>query len=265
MPELPDVEVLRRYVKATALHQKIEEVEVHSPEMLYGVSARTLRTQLKGNRFEITDRYGKHLFIGLNDGQWLTLHFGMTGSLAYFKILRKVPSYTRLLITFSNGFHLAYDSQRKLGMIGLIKDTSAFVLLKGLGPDALDSDLAVSDLKRLFAGKRASIKSTLMDQRVIAGIGNIYSDEILFQSRIHPEARAGELDNETTKTLLRAIKHVLRIAIDRQADPERLPASWLLTSRQPNGICPKCGTHLARTQLAGRTAYFCMNCQHRKV
>ena len=261
MPELPDVEVLRRYVCATSLRQKIDDVEVRSPEMLDGISARVLRARLKGDQFENTRRHGKYLFIGLKRGPWLALHFGMTGRLAYFRDLKRTPPHTRVLIAFSNGFRLAYDCQRKLGKVALVEDPPVLLRRKGLGPDAFEAHLEVPDLKRLFMRRRAPVKSVLMEQGTIAGIGNIYSDEILFQAGLHPRACPGKLDDDALHALLRALKHVLRIAIERRADPKRLPASWLRLTRQPGGECPNCAARLARMKLARRSAYFCPNCQ----
>ena len=182
MPELPDVEVFKRYLDATSLHQEIEEVDVRTRQLLENTSIRHLRRGLEGRRFESTRRHGKNLFAGLDDGDWLLLHFGMTGDLAYFKHIEDDPQYDRLLLTFANGYHLAYVSQRKLGELALIEGVDEFVEQKDLGPDALN-DLGRDTFEEIVAGRRAMAKSLLMDQQTIAGIGNVYSDEILFQAQ----------------------------------------------------------------------------------
>ncbi len=257
------MEVWRRYANATVLQQKIDDVEVRAPEMLEGITPRTFRVRLQGDRFAVTKRHGKYLFLGLKGGSWVTLHFGMTGFLKYFRDPERAPPHTRLLVTFSNGFHLAYDCQRKLGMVALLEDPGSLVRRKGLGVDALDPGLGLSDIKRLLAGKRTRIKTALMDQHLIAGIGNIYSDEILFQSRVHPGCPARDLDEAGHKVLFRSLRQLLRMAIRCTADPGRLPPTWLLLSRHPGGTCPTCGAALTGVRLSGRSCYFCANCQRR--
>ena len=117
MPELPDVEVFKRYLDATALHKTITDVEVESTQILDGVSKGKLHKSLKGRQFLSTHRHGKHLLVALEKESWLTLHFGMTGFLKYFKQMDKDPEHDRMLISFDNGYHLAYVSQRKLGAV----------------------------------------------------------------------------------------------------------------------------------------------------
>ncbi|RMH32511.1 MAG: Fpg/Nei family DNA glycosylase [Nitrospirae bacterium] len=260
MPELPDVEALRIYLNATSLHQRISNVDVRSPEMLRDVTPAVLCERLCGDQFCETSRHGKHLFVHLERGSWLIMHFGMTGGLAYFKNSRH-PIYTRLLITFANGFHLAYLSQRKLGKIGLTVHPRTFVRDHRLGPDALDPKLTPLMLKRLLASRRAPIKLVLMDQHVIAGIGNLYADEILFQSAIAPTTPACQLNEQALYRLERTTKRVLRLAVAKQADPKQFPRSWLFRSRKPGGSCPRCRTHLHTMKLGGRTTFWCPTCQ----
>lgn len=216
-----------------------------------------------GRRLVGTRRHGKYLFLRLTGGSWLAIHFGMTGALAYGRAVRDVPPHTRLLIHFENGAHLAYDSRRKLGKISLIRDPGAFLRRRRLGPDALDPRLTEGRLQKVLAGRRASIKAALLDQHLIAGIGNIYADEVLFQARIDPRTRASRLDRESLRALIGAIRHVLRLAVARHVDPARLPKTWLLPRRSPGGRCPRCRGRLTRLALGGRTAYFCGRCQVR--
>jgi len=125
MPELPDVENYKRYLDETALHQKIEDVAVGSPKILRGLSGPRLREALRGRQMQRSRRYGKHLLVALDDGTWLTLHFGMTGRLAYFKGLADDPRHDRLRFDFANGYHLAYLDQRMLGEVGLAENADA--------------------------------------------------------------------------------------------------------------------------------------------
>ncbi len=261
MPELPDVEVFKGYLDATSLHQRIREVEVVERKVLAEVSARALGEALGGRTFATTRRHGKYLLVKLEEGLWMTLHFGMTGSLKYFKGERAKPLYGRLLVHFDNGFRLAYVSRRMLGKVGLAEGPEGLVREKGLGPDALGLDSEA--FAGLFKKTGATVKSALMDQGRIAGVGNIYSDEVLFQAGIHPETRAHGLTDKELRELFGAMRRVLALAIRRKADPARLPRAYLVPNRREGGRCPRCKNPLERTKVSGRKAYYCPRRQPR--
>lgn len=261
MPELPDVAAFKQYFDATSLHQEIETVEVHSRQVLEGVSAEELRAALEGRTFESTERYGKWLFVALDDGDWLVLHFGMTGNLKYFMDIDEEPEYDRLLIRFTNGYHLAYESMRKLGEVEIIEDPAQFVEEKGLGPDALSPDFDLAAFKEVLAGRRGMAKSTLMNQRIVAGIGNVYSDEILFQAGVHPRTNFNQLGEKALEEIYCAMNHVLQTAIEHQAIPDDFPESYVIPHRHGDGKCPRCEADLERVKVSGRSAYYCPHCQ----
>src|SRR5213083_3793780 len=148
MPELPDVETFKRYLDATALHQRIARVEVLSADLLKGISGRELVRRLKGRRFESTRRHGKHLFVRADGDFWLRLHFGMTGSLRYFKHEEQAPTHVRVLFVFANAHSLAFEDQRKFGEVGLVEDVGEYLRKRGLGPDALD--ISLSEFREIF-------------------------------------------------------------------------------------------------------------------
>jgi len=259
MPELPDVETFKRYVDSTSLNHRIKKVEVDAPRMLR-IAPRILRKALEGSEFSKTERLGKHLLIRVKGGPWLVLHFGMSGMLEYAKDACERPAHTHLLVHFANGYRLAGIWQRRLGRIDLAGDPVAYAEAHDLGPDALDPAIGLKDFKQMLRERRGTIKAALMDQSFLAGIGNIYSDEILFQSGIRPDVKLSEF-SDAVRALHRAIRHVLRIAIARQADPDRLPESWLLPHRHKGGKCPHCGGALQQKRSSGRAAYFCPHCQ----
>lgn len=261
MPELPDVETFKRYVDATALHQPIETVEVDAARELNGMAPVTLARRLSGQSLERTHRHGKHLFVHVSGDGWLRLHFGMTGRLRYFRDDDKRPDHTRLLLRFDNGYQLAYDCQRRLGSIGLVDDPDAFINDNELGPDALDPALDESGFCKLMADRRGTVKPALMDQAFIAGLGNVYVDEILFRARLHPRAEPRKLDAKTCGRLYRAMHDILDEAIACQADPDRLPGSWLLHHKSPGETCPRCGEPLDKITVSGRSTWFCPGCQ----
>src|SRR6266487_6769496 len=261
MPELPDVETFKRYLDATSLHQRISGVDVQDRYILKGVSMDELARRLKGCRFESSRRRGKHLFVRADGDLWLRLHFGMTGSLQYFKHDEQAPRHTRVLFVFANAHCLAFEDQRKFGEIGLIADVNEFLKKRALGPDALD--VGLSEFKDILAKHHGAVKSILMNQKLIAGIGNIYADEILFRARIHPATQVSALKEKTVAKLFRAARDILKKAIEAKADMDRMPKSWLLPHRHKGGKCPRCGRKLRSATIGGRTAWFCAQCQKR--
>ena len=261
MPELPEVETFKRYLDATSLHQRITDVNVLSRYLLKDVSAPKLAHQLKGRRFESSKRHGKHLFVRIDEELWLRLHFGMTGSLRYFKDEERAPRYIRVIFVFEKDYRLAFDDQRKFGEIGLVKNVDEFLKARGLGPDALDID--VKEFNDLLRKHRGSVKSILMNQKLIAGIGNIYADEILFHARVHPATQISVLNDKAVATLFRSVRYILRKAIEAKADMKRMSKSWLLAHRAKGGRCPRCGRKLKSSTIGGRTAWFCKHCQTR--
>jgi formamidopyrimidine-DNA glycosylase len=262
MPELPDVEIFKRYLDATSLHQRIDDVDVRNAYILKETSARELVRKLKGRRFGSSRRHGKHLFVRADGDVWLRLHFGMTGSLQYFKNDQQAPRYARVLFAFANNHRLAFDDQRMFGEIGLVKDVDEFLKKRGLGQDALDVDLA--EFKNILAKHRGAVKTILLNQKLIAGIGNIYADEILFRVRIHPATQTSALKEKAVAKLIRATRYVLERAIAAKADVDRMPKSWLMPHRGKGGKCPRCGRELKSSTIGGRTSWFCPRCQKRK-
>jgi formamidopyrimidine-DNA glycosylase len=259
VPELPDVEYFKRYIDATSLHRRIERVEVRDRRVLEGVSPRRLDRTLRGHRFASSRRHGKHLGLRVGADGWLVLHFGMTGEPKAFEGAADEPPSTQVLVRFAGDRFLAYVSQRKLGRVRLVDDFTLFVEERRLGPDALALDLPA--FRRLLAGRRGSIKSLLMNQKALAGIGNVYADEILFQARLHPKSCVGRVRGERATRLHRAMRRVLGTAAERKADPARMPRSWLLPRRDEDGSCPRCGHELATVKSGGRTSRLCPACQ----
>jgi formamidopyrimidine-DNA glycosylase len=271
MPELPEVETFKRYLDSTSLHQRIRTVDVRSAYVVKGVSPRQLARRLKGRSFESSRRHGKHLFVRTGGDLWLRLHFGMTGSLQYFKDEEQAPKpacaeasagrHTRVLFVFANAHRLAFEDQRKFGEIGLLKDVDEFLKKRALGPDALD--ISLPQFKEIFGKHRGAVKTILLNQKLIAGIGNIYADEILFRARIHPATQVSALKEKTVAKLFRAARDILKKAVKAKADMDRMPKSWLLPHRGKGGKCPRCGCELKSATIGGRTAWFCTHCQKR--
>lgn len=263
MPELPEVEIQKEYLDANALNSRITKTEVRSPEMLAGVSVRQLQRALKGRVFERSRRHGKYLFARVSGGPWLVMHFGMTGSLQFFREKDQEPKFSRILIYFEKGRRLAYISRRKLGRVQLVDSVGEFIEEQQLGPDALDPTYSFKQFNQSYAGSSSMIKSALMNQKALAGVGNEYSDEILYQAGVHPQKKCREMSEEDLKLVYRQMRKVLRTAVERKADPSRYPRSFLLPHRHGDGKCPGGKGDLKSIKVGGRTSFFCPSRQRK--
>lgn len=265
MPELPDVEIFRRLVELKCNRRSIDHAVVSDVGILEGISAPALLRRLKGEALGLPRRHGKHLMLALDRDGVLTMHFGTNGALLLVPANEPDPPYTRLQLHLAGGDRLDYVNPRRIGRVGFAQSAEAFVAEAELGPDALDPAFDLKTFAATLAKSKRDIKSVLMDQATVAGIGNIYSDEILFQARMHPGTVAASLDSERSKHLFHAMKKVLETAIEHGAGSEqaaeRAPPGSLLPERHPGGRCPRCGVPLATVKRGGRTAYFCRQCQ----
>jgi len=253
MPELPEVEMARRYLEATALHQTIQAAEVKDGRILARVSARELEEALAGKQFRCASRHGKRLFLKLHDSLWLALHLGLTGRLIDQQSGAKELRHTRLLVSFENGHRLAFDDPRIFGEVGLVKSPAAFLVERKIGPDALL--LGREGFLEIMSGRNGLIKPALLNQNLVAGLGNLYADEALFQAGICPKTRG--LTIEQLIALYSSIQEVLKTALSTDADLSKLPDSYLLPHRHPGGTCPRDGALLRHEKIVGRTSYFC--------
>jgi formamidopyrimidine-DNA glycosylase len=253
MPELPDVEAFRGYLDATALHHAVTGVHVRDERILEGTTPAALGRALHGRALTGTRRHGKHLLALVEEDGALVLHFGMTGGLRY----EREPQLGRsdvMVVDFDNGYHLVIESQRRLGRVGLTRDPEGFAGARDLGPDALS--LSEEAFLGCLGSGRATVKSALMDQGRLAGIGNVYSDEILFDAGIHPRRRLSGLGDDERRRLYGSLRRVLEQAADCGADPDCFPDDWLTPAREARP-CPRCGGTIEKLTVSGRTAYAC--------
>ncbi|MGW1375738.1 Fpg/Nei family DNA glycosylase [Streptomyces sp. NPDC002446] len=257
MPELPDVEEFRRIFARCAQGRVIQRIEVHDAGVLHGVSARQLRRALEGRRFAAPERHGKWL-IARTGGPTLLLHFGMTGELVCGAPADDVQAHDRVLFTLGRGRQLRYRDQRKLQGLWLVDDAGLERKLGGQGPDA--AAITRGEFRAALAGHRGSLKSVLMDQSVLAGLGNLLVDEVLWRALLHPARPARELTGDESGRLYTEMRRTLRSAVRAGRVPPR--DSWLTGHRDDaHAACPRCDAPLSRRRLAGRGTVWCPRCQ----
>jgi len=265
MPELPDVEGFKRVLAKNALRKTIDQVVVSDARILGKLPVGTFASRLKGAKLIAVRRHGKHLMANIDRGGWLTLHFGMTGALQFVGKPDGEPPFTRVRLDFADDGSLAYTNKRMIGRVGLVEDAADFIAAEKLGLDALDRRLDFDAFSTAVLSLKRDVKSVLMEQEVIAGIGNIYSDEILFQARINPAERIDKLSPNQFKHLFVEMRRVLKTAVARGAGSEqfveRMPKGSLLPERNKGGRCPRCRSVLKVFKIGGRTAYCCPQCQ----
>jgi formamidopyrimidine-DNA glycosylase len=263
---------MRRFLQSTALHKTVEDVEIKAARLVpdeetnEDPTEKEFKKDIVGHSFASTRRHGKWLFVALEGegNRSIVFHFGMTGGLKYFKDMDDEPEYARVLFHFENGYQLAYLSKRKLGELEVISSVDKFIKEKDLGPDALDPDFDLAAFKKAVADRHAMVKTTLMDQEIMAGIGNVYSDEILYKAGIYPRTEIDTLDEDELTELFHTMKKVLKTAIKYDAKPDQFPDSYLTPHRHEGGHCPKCDAELKRVQVGSRHAYYCPNRQKKK-
>jgi formamidopyrimidine-DNA glycosylase len=257
MPELPDVEGFRRYLDRYATAKRISEVEVHSADIVRNRSAQGLARALRGRRFAKPQRHGKWLLARTN-GPTLLMHFGMTGGLRWVGSPDGPEPHDRVVFRFRGG-ELRYHNMRKLGGLWLATSERELERVTGpLGPDALEVDR--ERVEELLAGRRGGLKAALMDQRLIAGIGNELSDEILWQARLAPSRSVGSLDERERRGLFDSMRKVIAESCRHGRIPRK--RTWLTSQRGVDDpTCPRCRTGFRRSRAAGRRGYYCPRCQ----
>lgn len=260
MPELPDVELARRTLLRAVDGRAFLEVEVREPGLLAeGLEPEALEQAVSGATLVEARRHGKQLFGAMDGGPWLRFHFGMSGFLAAWDEGDVPSEYPYVVFRLEDGRRLAFDCRRKLGEVELVEDPDAWIADRDLGPDALALD--ADRFLEAQAGRRGMVKTALMDQSRMAGIGNEFSDEVLFQARLHPRTKMSSLSEEDRRDLHATLTSTLRTAIDAGMEAEALPDDWLLPVREEGAACPRCGDEIHRIEISGRGCYVCPTCQ----
>ncbi len=257
MPELPEVAYSKKYVDATALHKKIKLVRVPEPKLLQATQ-KDAEKILTGKEFTQSIRHGKYLFLKTSDNDFLVFHFGMTGKFD-FSHEDDPPEYTRFYLEFQDNSKLFFICPRKLGKIYISESMEDFLEEHSVGKDALE--FSKKEFRELLEGKRGSIKGALTNQSLIAGIGNMYADEILFQTKIHPKKAVNELSEKEIGEIYKKMGQVLETVIDSKQKEAGLPKNYLTRHRKEGDDCPNCKGKVEMLKISGRSTYFCPSCQ----
>lgn len=269
MPELPDVEGFRRVLADHAVGLRIDEVDVTDAGVLRNVGVEEFRRELSGRYLEEPRRLGKWLVAPTRrergghrpDDPSVVFHFGMTGGLLWSDRDGETRhQHDRIVLVLTNG-ELRYRDMRKLQGVRLPRtDADVDELLGSTGPDAFD--LTPAELGERLEGLRRQLKPALMDQEVVAGLGNLLVDEILWRSHLHPGRPTTDLSRADRDRLHRRMRTVLRDSVAVGHVPGR--SSWLTGNREKEGApCPHCGTPLRHSRIGGRTTVWCPHCQER--
>jgi formamidopyrimidine-DNA glycosylase len=273
MPELPEVETTRLQLEPHLVGRRFDHVAIDDPRLVRPFEPTAVAAELEGERVASLDRRGKYLIVRFESGRSLLIHLRMTGS------LRCAPAgeldadpHRRALVTLDDGADVAYRDVRRFGTWQLLE--------QGELDPYLDERLGVEPLGRTFTSKRlaerlegrlAPIKAALLDQRTVAGLGNIYVDEALWRAQIHPRRPAKSLDPDEVATLTRAVKAALRAGVARQgaslrdySTPDgargRMQDRFRVYGRDGEP-CSRCGTPVEKIRTAGRGTWYCPNCQ----
>jgi len=239
------------------LNSKVLQVEVLDPRMLKGITPDALARKLRNQKAVGTGRRGKNLFVCFNQGA-LYIHLGMSGSISFIEDTDWHSSHERLRITVDRGV-MILDDPRRFGRFGWGRSMEHLISENALGPDAL----TVSDEEfcSRLQGRRGSIKPLLLDQSVVAGVGNLYADEALFQEMLHPGTKARTLSRTEMAKLGKRIRKVLETSIAVRTEFSKLPDGFLLRDRRERAPCPRCGVGLETLRIGGRTTIICPRCQ----
>jgi formamidopyrimidine-DNA glycosylase len=279
MPELPEVETIAKGLRQTIVGKKVKEVQAIFPKIVkqkFNVFKKTVaQKKIVGVR-----RRGKYLLIDLSGGKTIMVHLGMTGNLLFVNATsgrhrsptKPISKHDHLIFKFCNSnTHLCYNDQRKFGKIKVFntQEESNVPELKKLGPEALD--VTSSELVNIFAKRKGKIKSALLNQHIMAGLGNIYADESLFEAKINPTQRVDHLSDVKLRNLHKAIRKILRKAIkaggssiDNYLNIDGKKGKFQLQHKvygREGERCSRCGAEIKRIKINQRSSCFCPRCQ----
>ena len=273
MPELPEVETIRLALEPHVVGRRFERVEINDSRLVRPFEPIAIAAELEGERVAALDRRGKYLIVRFESGRVLLIHLRMTGSLRHAAggTLGDDP-HRRAVVNLDDGSDVAYRDVRRFGTWYLLEPEEVEdYLQRRLGGEPLERSFTASRLAERLAGRRAPIKAALLDQRTVAGLGNIYVDEALWRAQLHPLRPAGTLAADELTRLTKGIREALRAGIARQgaslrdySTPDgrrgRAQERFRVYGRAGEP-CPRCGTPIDKIRAAGRGTWYCPSCQ----
>lgn len=271
MPELPEVETIVRSLRPKLEGKMIAGVEIGYSPIIGYPDAETFAAELIGRTIQVVKRRGKYIVMEVTGEELLITHLRMSGRLIYTEADHEVEKHTHVIITLDDGHQLRFVEVRKFGRMFLLakNDLRQAGGFAALGPEPLE--LSFAAFQNQIAEKTTKIKPLILNQEILAGIGNIYADEALFLSKLHPERQAHTLSTEDQEQLYHAIQHVLRQGIENRGTSKRDYVdgfgevggnqNHLQVYGREGEKCNLCGTVIVRIQVGGRSSHVCLNCQ----
>ena len=265
MPELPEVETIKNELSPHVIGRSVSGLSFFWEGIVRQPSLEEFYSRLIGQKITGVGRRGKYLIFSLSSGQALIIHLKMTGSLW----LKEPEKFVRAIIHLDDGTNIYFRDPRKFGIMWLVDDKES--VARKLGPEALGAGFTARVLAERLSQRTAPIKALLCDQSLVAGIGNMYADESLFQAKIHPMRAGGSLTEKEVERLYKAIRQVLRAGINekgastdtyfRPSGEKGTAHSQFRVAHRRGESCPVCGTPLERIPVRNRGSYFCPKCQ----
>lgn len=277
MPELPEVETVKNTLVVKVKGRRITGVEVYLPRLIKFPAPTEFMARVVNKEILDITRRGKYLLFHLADNYYLVIHLRMTGRLLYLPATARLEKHTHIVFQLDNHYQLRFHDQRTFGTLYLVQPEE-FGCIKGLvklGPEPLAGQFTPQYLQKTLAGRRTSIKSALLNQEIVAGLGNIYVDEALFNACLHPARQASSLTAAEIERLHRGIREVLQAGIKYRGttirnyvDGEGQAGDFqakLAVYGQQGEPCKKCGTPLEKLRISGRSSVYCPRCQPAQV
>lgn len=255
MPELPEVHNFKLYLDAAATGRTISGVTVHDEHIIRNISGPAFADVLTGRKIIDSLRRGKYLFVNLDNGHCLLLHFGMTGDLNLYQDPSDRHKYERFALHFTDGNVLGFNDPRKFARILYLQDRNAYIEEIKLGPDALEIDL--EQWMDSVKGRKTTIKAVLLNQSILSGVGNLYADEICYRTRTHPAARVNELTDQQLTALHAETVAVMTYGTEHAPYYKDYPEDWFWhVWREEGKAGPEGIGEVKVIKVAGRTTYF---------
>jgi formamidopyrimidine-DNA glycosylase len=277
MPELPEVELVARSLERLIRGRRIIAARLLRAGLAPDTRPASFARMLGGARIDAIGRRGKHILFRLDNGRVLITHLRMTGRFLYLPMVAPLPKHTHAIFHLDNGQQLVFTDQRHFGMMKIVMNAELYEVkeLRELAPEPFSEEFTVDYLHAALSRSRRTLKETLLDQKRVLGLGNIYAAEVMFTARVNPLIVAAELSRRRIPRLHRAILDVLSESLAHgstmNVDPEDIDGSyyggnyeghWRVYDREGEP-CPACRASIRRITHAGRSTFFCPRCQRR--